>query len=89
MVKACIIDKCTEEVLDLYDFIHREGDHPRPIRIILLGPGNLGVDDEPITKEKITKDITKIKSTVFQLYLENISKSLDYDIRTQKTLINL
>jgi len=88
MVKAYIIDKCTEENLDLYDFILREGVHSGPITIRIVSPGD-PVDDEPLTKEEITKDIAKIKSTAFQLYLENLSKTLDRDTRAQKILTNL
>jgi len=88
MVKAYIINKCTEENLDLYDFILREGVHSGPITIRIVSPGD-PVDDEPLTKEEITKDIAKIKSTAFQLYLENLSKTLDRDTRAQKILTNL
>ena len=88
MVKAYIIDKCTEENLDLYDFILREGVHSRPITIRLVSSGD-PEDDKPLTEEEITKDITTIKSTSFQLYLENLSKTLDRDTRAQKILINL
>ena len=90
MIKAYIIDKCTEEDLDLYDFIHRESDNnPRPIRILLVSPGDPVVDDEPITKKEIEKDVTKIKSTDFQLYLKNLSISLNQDIMIQNILFNL
>ena len=88
MVKAYIIDKCTEENLDLYDFILREGVHSGPITIRLVSSGD-PEDDKPLTEEEITKDITTIKSTSFQLYLENLSKTLDRDTRAQKILINL
>jgi len=88
MVKAYIIDKCTEESLDLYDFILREGTHSGPITIRLVSPGD-PEEEESLTKEEIIKDITKIKSTSFQLYLENLSKALDRDTRAQKILINL
>ncbi|MCS5550455.1 MAG: hypothetical protein NZ811_02945 [Gammaproteobacteria bacterium] len=89
IVKAYIIDKCTEENLDLYDFILREGVHSGPIRILLVSPGDPVLDDKPLTIEEIKKDITKIKSTDFQLYLENLSKTLDRDTRAQKILTNL
>lgn len=88
MVKAYIIDKCTEENLDLYDFILQEGVHAGPVTIRLVSPG-YSVDDEPLTKEEITKDIATINSTSFQLYLENLSKTLDRDIRARKILTNL
>ena len=88
MVKAYIIDKCTEENLDLYDFILREGVRSGPVTIRLVSPGH-PVDDKPLTEEEITKDIATIKSTSFQLYLENLSKTLDRDIRAQTILNNL
>ena len=94
-VKAYIINKCTEENLDLHSFMHREGGHSGPsiIRLVGVRPGDSS-DDEPIdndllSKEEITKDITKIKSTAFQAYLENLSKSLDRDIRAQMILTSL
>ena len=88
MVKAYIIDKCTEENLDLYDFILREGVRSGPVTIRLVSPGH-PVDDKPLTEEEITKDIATIKSTSFQLYLENLSKTLDRDTRARKILANL
>ena len=88
MVKAYIIDKCIEENLDLYDFILREGVYSGPITIRLVSPGD-PEDDKPLTEEEITKDIATIKSTSFQLYLENLSKTLDRDIRAQTILNNL
>mgnify|MGYP002641692222 CR=1 FL=1 len=95
MVKAYIIDKCTEEGLDLYHFIHREGGHSGPLTIRLIGvrPGDSLDDhssnDNPLPKKEITQGVTKIKSTDFQLYLKNLSKSLDRDIRAQTILNNL
>lgn len=87
-VKTYIIDKCTEEDLDLYDFIHREGDHSGPITIRLVSPGD-PIDDEPLSKEEIKKDIVKIKSTDVQLYLKRLSENLSNDIKTQMMLNNL
>ena len=88
MVKTYIIDKCTEEGLDLYHFIHREGGHSGPLTIRLIGP-NDSLHEDPLPKEEITQDVYKIKSTSFQLYLENLSKTLDRDIRAQTILNNL
>ena len=88
MLKTYIIDKCTEEGLDLYHFIHREGDHSGPLTIRLTGP-NDSLHDDPLPKEEIIQDVYKIKSTSFQLYLENLSKTLDRDIRAHTILNNL
>jgi len=88
-VKTYIIDKCAEEDLDLYDFIHREGeDRSGPITIRFVSPGD-SIDDEPLSKEKVTKDIAKIKSTSLQLYLKQLSENLISDIKTQTMLDNL
>ena len=54
LVKAYIIDKCTEEDLNLYDFLHREGEDTKSITIRFVNPGD-PLEDEPLCKDDITK----------------------------------
>jgi hypothetical protein len=85
-----IIKKCTNENLNLFDFISRETDQSKKIGIRLISEGEDSSDEDmSLSIEEIVKGAQKISSYSLQKYLGKLTHSLAKDTQTQFILANL
>jgi len=88
MAKDYIVNKCSEEGLDLYSFILRETDNSANLNKKVEFINKDGSSDgKPSSMAESTQDPNKIQSTSLQQYLEQLSRNLGSDIHAQ-TIIN-
>ena len=85
-----IIKKCTDEHLNLYDFISRETDQSRntKVRFIVRKKGDPD-ESAPLSIEEITENSHKISSSSMQKYLDKLANSLAKDLQVQFILKDL
>ncbi len=85
-----IINKCTDEHLNLYDFVSRETGQSRNtiVRLIVKGEGDPD-ESAPLSIEEITENSHKISSSSMQAYLEKLADSLARDLQVQFILKDL
>ena len=85
-----IINKCTGEHLNLYDFVSRETDQSRStkVRFIVRKEGDPD-ESAPLSIEEITENSHKISSTSMQKYLDKLADSLAKDLQVQFILKDL
>ena len=85
-----IIKKCTGERLNLCDFVSRETDQSRNIKVRLIvkkeGDSN---ESAPLSIEEITENSHKISSSSMQAYLDFLADSLAKDLQVQFILKDL
>ena len=85
-----IIKKCTGERLNLRDFVSRETDQSRNIKVRLIvkkeGDSN---ESAPLSIEEITENSHKISSSSMQAYLDFLADSLAKDLQVQFILKDL
>ena len=85
-----IIKKCTNESLNLYDFISRETDQSKNIGIRLIIEGEDSSDENmSLSIEEIVKGAQNISSYSLQKYLGKLAHNLAKDTQTQFILKNL
>ena len=90
MTKDYILDKCSEEDLDLYSFIGREVDNSSKLNFKIEFIGIEGpTDNKALSEEELIKNSNKIQSTSLQMYLEQLSRNLGSDIKAQMILNNV
>jgi hypothetical protein len=85
-----IIKKCTSEHLNLCDFVFRETDQSRNIKVRLIVKKEGDPDESaPLLIEEITKNSHKISSSSMQTYLDKLANSLAKDLQVQFILKDL
>lgn len=84
-----IIKKCTNENLNLFDFISRETDPSKSIAIKIIYVGDEPDEDISLSIEEIAEGAHKISSYSLQEYLEKLIHSLSKDTQVQLILYNL
>jgi hypothetical protein len=85
-----IIKKCTGERLNLCDFVSRETDQSRNIKVRLIVKKEGDPDESaPLSIEEITENSHKISSSSMQKYLDKLSDSLARDLQVQFILKDL
>jgi Fe-S cluster assembly iron-binding protein IscA len=85
-----IIKKCTGEHLNLCDFVSRETDQSRNIKVRLIVKKEGDPDESaPLSIEEITENSHKISSSSMQAYLDKLSDSLARDLQVQFILKDL
>ena len=85
-----IIKKCTGERLNLCDFVSRETDQSRSIKVRLIVKKEGDPDESaPLSIEAITENSHKISSSSMQTYLDKLADSLAKDLQVQHILKNL
>ena len=84
MTKDYILDKCSEEDLNLHSLIGREVDNSSNLnfKLELIGAGD-PIDNKALSVEEIMKDSNKIQSTSLQMYLEQLSRNFVSDIKAR------
>lgn len=85
-----IINKCTDEHLNLYDFVSRETDQSRntKVRFIVRGEDD-STESTPLSIKEITENSHKISSSSIQAYLDILTNSLAKDLQVQYILKDL
>jgi len=90
MAKDYIVNKCSEEGLDLYSFILRETDTSTNLNKKVEFINKDGSSDgKPSSMAESTQDPNKIQSTSLQQYLEQLSRNLGSDIHAQIIINNI
>ena len=85
-----IIKKCTSEHLNLRDFVSRETDQSRSIKVRLIVKKEGDADESaPLLIEEITENSHKISSSSMQAYLDLLADSLARDLQVQFILKDL
>jgi len=85
-----IINKCTDERLNLYDFISRETGQSRNTQVRFIVRGKDGSNESaPLSIKEITKNSHKISSSSMQTYLDKLADSLAKDLQVQFILKDL
>ncbi|MDB2590559.1 hypothetical protein N9Y32_05985 [Candidatus Thioglobus sp.] len=84
-----IIKKCTNESLNLYDFISRETDQSKNIGIKITFAGDDPDEDISLSIEEIVEGAHKISSHSLQKYFDKLLHSLAKDTQVQLILKDL
>ena len=83
-----IIEKCTNENLNLFDFISREANQ-KNIGIRLISAGSESDKDQSLSIEEIVESAHKISSYSLQKYFDKLLSSLAKDAQVQLILKEL
>ncbi len=82
--------KCTDERLNLCDFVSRETGQSRNTKVRFIVRGEDDPDESaPLSIEEITENSHKISSSSMQTYLEILTNSLAKDLQVQFILKDL
>ena len=84
-----IIKKCTNENLNLFDFISRETDQSKNIGIKIIFAGDESDEDISLSIEEIVEGAHKISSHSLQKYFDKLLHSLAKDTQVQLILKDL
>jgi len=84
-----IIKKCTNENLNLFDFISRETDQSKNIGIKIIFAGDEPDEDISLSIEEIIESAHKISSHSLQKYFDKLLHSLAKDTQVQLILKDL
>jgi hypothetical protein len=84
-----IIKKCTNENLNLFDFISRETDQSKNIGIKITFAGDESDEDISLSIEEIVEGAHKISSHSLQKYFDKLLHSLAKDTQVQLILKDL
>ena len=84
-----IIKKCTNENLNLFDFISRETDQSKNIGIKIIFAGDEPDEDISLSIEEIIESAHKISASSLQKYFDKLLHSLAKDTQVQLILKDL